>query len=77
MTMRPGIAQEGLASQGGPAYATWFYVLHRFKNGFYYYQMGYASALAWIFFAVLVAFTYFQFRSARHWVHYQGEVRDE
>jgi multiple sugar transport system permease protein len=66
-----------IATNGGPAYATWFYVLHLFKNAFVYLQMGYASAMAWIFFAILLVFTFAQFRSARRWVHYGGEVRDD
>ena len=36
--------------------------------------MGYASALAWIFFVVLIAFTYVQFRAPERWVYYAGEV---
>jgi len=34
--------------------------------------MGYASALAWILFAILMIFTYFQFKSQSSWVHYEG-----
>lgn len=64
-----------VATKGGPAYATWFYALHIFTNAFEYYNMGYASALAWLFLLVMLAFTYIQFRSASRWVYYAGEVR--
>lgn len=63
-----------VATQGGPAYATWFYALHIYTRAFQYFEMGYASALAWIFFFVLFVFTYVQFRQSRRWVYYAGEV---
>jgi multiple sugar transport system permease protein len=37
--------------------------------------MGYASALAWIFFVLVVTFTYLNVRWSRHWVYYEGEER--
>lgn len=63
-----------VATQGGPAYATWFYALHIYTRAFQYFEMGYASALAWIFFFVLFVFTFVQFRQSRRWVYYAGEV---
>lgn len=63
-----------VATQGGPAYATWFYSLHIYTKAFRYFEMGYASALAWIFFVILFAFTYVQFAQSKKWVYYAGEV---
>ncbi len=63
-----------VATQGGPAYATWFYALHIYTRAFKYFEMGYASALAWIFFFVMFFFTYIQFRASKRWVYYAGEV---
>lgn len=63
-----------VATQGGPAYATWFYALHIYTKAFKYFEMGYASALAWIFFFVMLFFTYIQFRASKRWVYYAGEV---
>jgi multiple sugar transport system permease protein len=63
-----------VATQGGPAYATWFYSLHIYTRAFKYFEMGYASALAWIFFFIMFAFTYIQFRASKRWVYYAGEV---
>ena len=63
-----------VATQGGPAYATWFYSLHIYNKAFRYFEMGYASALAWIFFAILFTFTYIQFAQSKKWVYYAGEV---
>jgi len=64
-----------VATDGGPAYATWFYALHIFAQAFKYFEMGYASALAWMFFVVMLVFTYLQFRWSSTWVYYAGEVK--
>ena len=61
-----------IATQGGPAYATWFFALHIYTQAFEYFEMGYASALAWIFLVVLLAFTWVQFRASNRWVYYAG-----
>jgi multiple sugar transport system permease protein len=42
-----------VATNGGPARATWFISLHIYQNAFVSFDMGYASALAWLFFIVL------------------------
>lgn len=62
-----------IATGGGPAYATWFYTFHLFKQAFQFFSMGYASALGWILMVVLLAFTFVQFRLQSRWVHYEGE----
>lgn len=62
-----------VGTQGGPARATYFYVYHIFARGFQDYDMGYASALAWVFFAILLLFTAVQFYLQRHWVYYEAE----
>lgn len=43
-----------------------------FQNGFAYFKMGYASALAWTIFAIIVVITLIQFRLSRSWVHYEA-----
>ena len=68
-------AMAFVTTEGGPNYATYFYNLHLYNQAFKYFEMGYASALAWIFFVVMLTFTYIQFRLSRHWVYYEGEVR--
>ena len=50
-------AARSLATQGGPNYATWFFNLHLYNTAFQFFEMGYASALAWIFFVLVVALT--------------------
>lgn len=62
-----------VTTQGGPAYATWFYALHIYQHAFAYFRLGYGSALAWIFVIVLLLFTYLQLDLSRRWVYYAGE----
>lgn len=64
-----------IATNGGPAYATYFYALNIYNEAFSFSELGYACALAWIFFLVLVTFTYVQFTASRRWVYYAGEVK--
>lgn len=61
-----------IATDGGPAYATHFYMLHLFNNGFRFLEMGYASALAWLFTLLVLALTIVQFRLSERWVYYAG-----
>ena len=63
-----------VATGGGPYYASYFYVLHLFNNFFKYLNMGYASALAWILFVIIMIFTAIQLRFARRWVYYESET---
>ncbi|HQY92821.1 MAG: sugar ABC transporter permease [Caldilinea sp.] len=60
---------------GGPQRATLFYNLYLYQNAFKYNEMGYASALAWVLFLVVLALTLLVFRSSVLWVYYEGEVR--
>jgi multiple sugar transport system permease protein len=62
-----------VATEGGPAYATWFYALHIYKQAFGFFNMGYASALAWLFAVLIIFLTWAQMRLARSWVYYAGE----
>jgi len=61
-----------VATAGGPAYGSYFYVLHLFNNAFSFWNMGYASALAWILFIIILIFTLIQFQVAKSWVYYES-----
>ena len=61
-----------VGTEGGPAYATWFYLLHLYFQAFRFFEMGYASALAWIFFAIVITLTIVQVRWSSRWVYYEG-----
>jgi multiple sugar transport system permease protein len=60
-------------TEGGPNEATLFYVLYLYQKAFEQFQMGYASAMAWILFAIVLALTLLVLRSAKTWVYYEGE----
>ena len=62
-----------VATDGGPANSTLFYLLHLFNNAFRFLEMGYASALAWIFTILVLVLTVIQFRLSRRWVYYAGQ----
>ncbi len=55
---------------GGPIDSTLLYTLYLYLKGFGSMQMGYASAMAWVLFAVIGLFTAVYFWSARRWVNY-------
>ncbi len=61
-----------ISTAGGPARATWFISLHIYQNAFVSFDMGYASALAWLFFLILFLLTYLQFKFSGRWVFYAG-----
>jgi multiple sugar transport system permease protein len=58
---------------GGPADSTLLYTLYLYLRGFGDFQMGYASAMAWVFLVALGVITALVFRSGSLWVHYADE----
>jgi multiple sugar transport system permease protein len=56
---------------GGPNNSLLFYVLYLFKNAFSYFEMGYASALAWILLLIIMLLTVLVFRGSAFWVYYE------
>jgi multiple sugar transport system permease protein len=63
-----------VATYGGPANASLMYMLHIYRHAFENLRMGYASALAWVLFVIVLIFTLIQFRLARRWVYYEGQT---
>jgi len=55
---------------GGPSDSTLFYTLYLYQRGFNNFDMGYASALAWLLLLIIAAFTAVNFWAAKHWVFY-------
>jgi len=62
-----------IATGGGPNNATLFYVLYIYRQGFEFTRMGYASALAWVLFVIVLLMTLIQLRMADRWVYYEAE----
>ena len=67
--------QAYVMTNGGPNNATLFYVLYLYQVAFQFSQMGYASALAWILFIIVLVLTLLVFRSSGRWVYYEGGVK--
>jgi multiple sugar transport system permease protein len=68
--------QSYIITGGGPENATLFYVLYLYRMAFENFQMGYASAMAWALFVIILIFTFIQFRLSDRWVFYEGTVRN-
>jgi len=60
-------------TRGGPNDATLFYMINLFERAFEFVQMGYASALAWILFVIIMVITLLVVRSSALWVFYESE----
>jgi multiple sugar transport system permease protein len=57
-------------TRGGPGAATQTLGYKIYRDGFVSYHFGYASAIAWILFVIIMVLTALQFRMQRRWVHY-------
>jgi multiple sugar transport system permease protein len=68
--------QAYVMTSGGPNNSTLFYIYYLYTKAFTDSQMGYASALAWILFVIVLVITALLFRNARSWVFYEtGDAR--
>lgn len=79
-----GYFTQGFVISGGPAGATslgapegslLFYPLYLYQIAFGYLRMGYASALAWVLFLIVVVLSAVLFRTSRDWVYYEARTR--
>ncbi|WP_315974799.1 sugar ABC transporter permease [Cytobacillus firmus] len=57
---------------GGPGNSLLFYNLHMWNNAFEVFDMGYASAMAWLLFIVVMILTIINMKIGKKWVHYEG-----
>jgi len=60
---------------GGPVRSTLVYNLYLYQTAFRFFDMGYASALAWILFLIILGATVLVFRSSSMWVYYEAEAK--
>ena len=67
--------QAYIMTEGGPNHATLFYLLYLYRAAFENFRMGYASAMAWVLFLIVLVFTLIQFRLSDRWVFYEGDLR--
>jgi multiple sugar transport system permease protein len=68
-------SQVYILTKGGPNNASQTMVPLLFNEAFGFYHMGYASAISWLLFVVILGFTLIAFRTTRKWVFYETEVR--
>lgn len=66
--------QAFVITKGGPINATYVYALYLYEQAFTRYQMGYASALAWVLLVIIGLATAFIFGTSRYWVFYESEA---
>jgi len=64
--------QAFVMTQGGPHYATTFYVYYIYQNAFVDFKMGYASALSWMLLIVVMAVTALIMKFSNKYVYYEG-----
>lgn len=64
-----------IMTAGGPAKSTYVYNLNLYDKAFKWLEMGYASAMAWVMFFIIIVLTLIIFRTSDRWVHYEGEER--
>ncbi len=64
--------QAYMITGAGPGNSTLFYVLNLYRQAFEYHNMGYASAMAWVLFLLILALTLIVFRTSKNLVYYEG-----
>jgi multiple sugar transport system permease protein len=64
--------QVFVISDGGPLWSTLFYVFYLYRQGFQYFNMGYASALSLVLFLITLLFTLILMVTSKRWVYYEG-----
>jgi multiple sugar transport system permease protein len=64
--------QPFVMTHGGPARATLTYAMRLYENAFVFLRMGFASAMAWVLFVIILALTLLLTRVAKGRVHYTG-----
>lgn len=70
ITTLQAFEQVFVMTGGGPGDSSELTVLYMYRQGFEYFQMGYAAAIAWVLFAVILVLTLIQLRFQKRWVHY-------
>lgn len=60
---------------GGPMDSTMFYTLYLYIKGFRQFNMGYASAMAWLLLAIIALVTALMFAIANKWVYYEDSQK--
>jgi multiple sugar transport system permease protein len=62
-----------ITNKGGPINSTYMYAVFLYEKAFKHYQMGYASALAWILLLIIGIITAINFFASKYWVYYEND----
>ncbi len=65
--------QAYVMTEGGPMNSTLFYNLYLYQKAYKDFEMGYASAMAWVMFVIILILTMFVIKSSSFWVYYQND----
>ncbi len=66
-----------MITNGGPMKETYLFSMLIYDNSFKYFNMGYASAISWVLFVIIMAFTLMVFKSSSYWVYYSDEAGEK
>lgn len=69
--------QAYIMTGGGPGNASLFYVLLLYRTAFTNQEMGYASAMSWVLFAIIGLLSFVAFKTSNMWVFYEGGAKNE
>jgi len=61
------------SGSAGPSDSALFYMVYLYRNAFQYFKVGYAAALSWVLFLIIVVLTYLMFKFQHRWVYYEAE----
>lgn len=64
-----------IITEGGPLKSTYLLPLYIYEKAFKNFDMGYASAIAWVLFVIIMVLTVIAFWSSKKWVYYAGDKR--
>ncbi len=67
--------QAYIMTSGGPGTSSLFYVYYLYNVAFQSFDIGYACAMAWLLFVIILALTLLQFRGSQRWVFYEAELK--
>jgi multiple sugar transport system permease protein len=65
-------ASGGSPGSGSPVNSLLFYNLEMWNQAFVNFKVGYANAMAWLLFAIVMVLTWLNFKLSKRWVHYEG-----
>lgn len=66
-----------LLTDGGPVGSTYFFAMYIYKTAFRFHDMGYAAAMSWVMFLIILALSMLVMRWSSAWVYYEGQVKKE